>query len=130
MMMGSGAVSTLCQLMTNWGTFRRRQVRSMRILMLTVLVLSLAAFPIVVRAADATTYAVQPGDTLASIAAANGTTAQALADANGLSDPDLIRFGQVLIIPRAAAAPSQPSRSPAKPASTPARSSSLTTYTV
>ena len=128
--MGSGAVSTLCQMMTNQGTFGSSQMRPIRLLMAAVLVLSLASFPIAVRAADDPTYVVRPGETLAVIAAANGTTAQALADANGLSDPDLIRFGQVLIIPRAAAAPSQPPRSPAKPASTPARSARLTTYTV
>lgn len=50
-------------------------------------------------------YVLQPGETLASIAAANGSTTQALIDANGLADPDLIRVGQVLIIPRATTAP-------------------------
>lgn len=44
-------------------------------------------------------HTVQSGDTLASIAARYGTTAQAIADANGLSDPNQIRVGQVLVIP-------------------------------
>lgn len=105
-------------------------MRPMRFLMAAILVLAFASLPIAVRAADDTTYVVQPGETLVTIAVANGTTAQALADANGLSNPDLIRLGQVLIIPRTAAAPSQPPRTPARPASTPARSSRLTAYTV
>src|SRR3989304_4149515 len=44
-------------------------------------------------------YTVQQGDTLAEIAAANGTTAQAIAEVNALTDMDLILIGQVLIIP-------------------------------
>lgn len=44
-------------------------------------------------------YTVQQGDTLAEIAAANGTTVQAVADANGIIDLDLILTGQVLVIP-------------------------------
>ena len=38
-------------------------------------------------------------DTLSSIARAHGTTATALAQLNHLSDPDLIRVGQVLTLP-------------------------------
>jgi len=44
------------------------------------------------------TYIVQSGDTLNSIAARFGTTAQAIREANGLTS-DLIHPGQVLIIP-------------------------------
>lgn len=88
-------------------------MRPTRVLMaavLAVLALSLASFPIAVGAADDPTYMVQPGETLASIAAANGSTAQALADANGLTDPDLIWVDQVLIIPRAVTASAGSSR--------------------
>lgn len=45
------------------------------------------------------TYAVQRGDTLGKIAAKNGTTVQALAEANGIKNPNMIRPGQRLTIP-------------------------------
>jgi LysM repeat protein len=47
-----------------------------------------------------TTYVVQRGDTLASIAARSGTTVQALAAANNIANPNRIYAGQVLVIPR------------------------------
>ncbi len=45
------------------------------------------------------TYRVRAGDTLSSIAAEFGTTVKVLAALNGISDPSLIRTGQVLRIP-------------------------------
>lgn len=45
------------------------------------------------------THAVSAGETLAKIAAQYGTTINALVEANGLSDPNLIRIGQGLQIP-------------------------------
>ena len=45
------------------------------------------------------TYTVRPGDTLFSIALRFGTTPQALAGANNLSNPALIYAGQKLILP-------------------------------
>jgi LysM repeat protein len=45
------------------------------------------------------TYVVQEGDTLAAIAQQFGTTVEALQSANGISDPDEILIGQVLVIP-------------------------------
>lgn len=42
------------------------------------------------------TYTVQPGDTLSSIAAKFGTSYQTLANLNGISNPNLIYVGQVL----------------------------------
>jgi LysM repeat protein len=46
-----------------------------------------------------TYYTVQWGDTLYSIARRYGTTVQAIAQANGIVNPSLIRVGQVLCIP-------------------------------
>lgn len=51
-----------------------------------------------VPAASGTTYTVQSGDTLSGIAARYGTTYQHLAAINGISNPDLIRVGQVIKI--------------------------------
>lgn len=45
-----------------------------------------------------TTYTVQPGDNLSSIAAKYGTTWQRLAEVNGIATPDLIYPGTVLAI--------------------------------
>jgi len=45
------------------------------------------------------TYVVQPGDTLAEIAAAFGVTLDALVEANNIENIDVIEVGQVLIIP-------------------------------
>ncbi len=56
--------------------------------------------------AQSTTYAVQPGDTLASIAARHGTTVNAILRTNNISDPNLIRPGQKLALPPASAAAS------------------------
>jgi N-acetylmuramoyl-L-alanine amidase len=47
----------------------------------------------------ASTYVVHPGDTLSAIAMRHGTSVSALAEANHLADPDLIRIGQLLTIP-------------------------------
>lgn len=44
-------------------------------------------------------HRVQKGESVASIAARYNTTPQAIADANGLSDPNLIQVGQELVIP-------------------------------
>lgn len=50
--------------------------------------------------AEAETYTVQPGDTLAEIAARYGVDLNALAEANNIENIDIIEVGQVLIIPR------------------------------
>lgn len=50
-------------------------------------------------APTAATYTVQPGDTLIGIALRFGTTPQALARANHLTDPFLIYAGQQLVLP-------------------------------
>lgn len=46
-----------------------------------------------------TRYTVQAGDTLYRIAARYGTTVTAIANANGITNTNLIRVGQVLVIP-------------------------------
>jgi len=47
------------------------------------------------------TYVVKAGDTLSGIAARNGTTVSAIASANAIANPSLIRIGQVLTLPGA-----------------------------
>jgi LysM repeat protein len=51
------------------------------------------------------TYEVASGDTLFDIAAEFGVSAEALAEANGITDPTLLQIGQVLTIPPADATP-------------------------
>jgi len=48
-------------------------------------------------------YTVQQGDTLSALALCFGTTVSALAEANGIADPDLIYVGQGLVIPGSSA---------------------------
>lgn len=49
-------------------------------------------------------YVVQPGDTLSVIAAQYGVSVDSLAALNGITNPDLLRVGQVLLIPGASGA--------------------------
>ena len=46
------------------------------------------------------TYTVQAGDTLSAIAQEHDVSLEALTTANDLIDPDVLRIGQILIIPR------------------------------
>ena len=48
------------------------------------------------------TYTIRSGDTLSGIAARTGYTVQALASANGISNPNLIYAGTVLVLPGSA----------------------------
>jgi hypothetical protein len=45
------------------------------------------------------TYTIKPGDTLYAVALKYGTTVAALVAANNITNPNLIRVGQVLVIP-------------------------------
>jgi LysM repeat protein len=73
-------------------------------------------------AQNTTTHIVQPGETLNSIARQYGVTVQAIAFANGITNPDLIFAGQVLTIP-VVATPTPPPGQTSTPTST-------TSYTV
>lgn len=49
--------------------------------------------------AEPVTYTVQAGDTLSAIAQEHEVSLEALAEANALADPDVLKIGQVLVIP-------------------------------
>ncbi len=74
------------------------QKRLSTAIILSVILLALA---LTLPAEAARAHVVQPGETLTSIALRYGLSMEALAQANGLADPDLVRVGQVLTIPEA-----------------------------
>lgn len=53
---------------------------------------------------DASSYLVQPGDSLSAVAQSFGVSIATLAAANGIASPDMLRVGQYLTIPGASAA--------------------------
>jgi LysM repeat protein len=59
----------------------------------------LASTPTPAPPAGARSYTVRRGDTLVAIAEQFGTSVQAIQQANGLGDTDVINIGQVLVIP-------------------------------
>ncbi|MGD8625274.1 MAG: LysM peptidoglycan-binding domain-containing protein [Anaerolineae bacterium] len=67
---------------------------------------------LVTSVAAGATYTVQPGETLEEIAAHLGVDADALAEANGITNPALIRPGQVLIVPETTGSTGTPETSP------------------
>ena len=64
------------------------------------------------------TYRVQAGDTLSGIASRFGTTYQALAQINGIANPNVIVVGEVLRLSGSASAPTTTARTVSPPAST------------
>lgn len=60
----------------------------------------LAATAVVTIVPAGTTYEVQPGDTLSSIAARYDVTVEDMVKANDIVDPNLIKAGQKLVIPK------------------------------
>lgn len=74
-------------------------------------------------------YTVAPGETLNGIANRTGVSSEALARANGLSAPYVVRVGQKLVIPAKTAA-ARPAPAAAPPPSGDARSESENTHTV
>lgn len=82
--------------------------------------------------AATTSYTVVRGDSLSRIAARYGTTVAALATANRIANPSLIRIGQVLTVPSKGSAPTAPAApvpAPA-PAVAPPSTSTTASYTV
>lgn len=77
-------------------TLRKSTILRMTALLLVVLLLALAALP---ASAQQRTHIVQPGETLASIAARYNTTVAALVTLNNITNPNRIYRGQVLLIP-------------------------------
>ncbi len=71
------------------------------------------------------TYVVRPGDTLYHIAQAYGLTVTQLQEANHLASPDVLSAGQVLRIPRPAAAPAVARAAPAVVGAAPAMRSAV-----
>lgn len=68
-------------------------------------------------ATSSTNYTVQPGDTLFKIAQQHGTSVQAIASANNITDPSQLRVGQVLIVDGSSSAATPPPRTrPSTPA--------------
>lgn len=53
-------------------------------------------------------YVIQPGDTLSALARRYGTTVEALAQANGIRDANMIRAGATLQVPDGQGSPMQP----------------------
>jgi LysM repeat protein len=86
--------------------------------------------------AAATTYTVVARDTLSGIASRFGTTTRNLMSLNGITNPNLLRVGQVLSIVAGATAPAAPAPAPApaSPAPAPApaapEASGTSSYTV
>lgn len=62
-----------------------------------------------------TTYVVQPGDTLYSIARSFNTTVPAIVAANNITNPNVIYTGQVLVIPSAGGEPPPTAAPPIEP---------------
>lgn len=95
---------------------------------LTIPTKGVAAPAAAATAAPATTsYTVASGDSLSRIAARYGTTVAALASANGIKNPSLIRIGQVLTVPANGAAAPAPA---AVAATATVTTTTTTSYTV
>jgi len=70
-----------------------------RLLVVVAALLALLLGGVATAAAHGGTVTVRPGDTLGAIAAGNGTSVAAIAQANGIANPNLIVVGSTLTIP-------------------------------
>jgi len=75
------------------------------VLLMSQLVVGIGVAEAAPAESSCTYYTVRWGDTLYSIARSHGTTVQAIAQANGISNTSFIRVGQVLCIPSGPAPP-------------------------
>ena len=81
-----------------------------RLLAAILIIAQVALCAAPVQAASPTTYIVQRGDTLSLIARRYNTTVQAIAELNGIANPNLIHVGQRLIIPSESDSPPPPTQ--------------------
>ena len=87
-----------------------------RPLLAVVLLFALFLVPLPAGAATTeVTYTVVRGDTLSAIGARHGVPWQAIAERNGLANPDLIHPGEVFIIPEPTLAPAPAPAPPSDP---------------
>jgi LysM repeat protein len=82
-----------------------RRLRRLTIMVALVVVVTATLLPTVAFASGGH-YVVRSGDTLSSIARYYSVTISALMSANGLTNPNLVKVGQHLVIPSAYTAPS------------------------
>jgi LysM repeat protein len=90
--------------------------------------LSGGILPTAVPPSNATSYVIQPGDTLGSIARRFNTTVGTLAQLNGIVNPDRILWGQRLILPSAGNPP--PTATPVAPPTATQVATTPATYVV
>jgi LysM repeat protein len=94
-------------------------------LVLTLLLLVVG----IVASAQQTTYTVQRGDNLYRISVRFGVSIAAIAQANNISNPNLIFAGTVLVIPTGSSVPA-PTAAPGQPTTPPTAPPTTGTYTV
>lgn len=104
----------------------------MRRILLVIVLFCLALSPSLMpaRAQQATTYVVQPGDNLYRISLRFGVSIAAIAQANGITNQNLIFTGQTLQIPAGGTVPVPPTAVPGQPTPVSTPSGGATTYTV
>src|SRR5574341_510584 len=78
---------------------QRRTVRIISVFVLLCLVWGLPIVPVAYGQTSSITHVVQPGENLFRISLRYGVTVQAIAEANGIANPNLIIVGQTLVIP-------------------------------
>lgn len=82
----------------------RRLLPVVRNVVVAAAVAAFLALAVHIQLAGAGQYQVQDGDTLSQLAERLGVSVRALAEANGLTDPNFIMAGQMLVVPGAGSA--------------------------